>query len=82
MTTVELIMELRNKQSRDNRELLDAAADKIEELYRPTGTWESKLEDRWIYAHCPFCDTIWNTKTNFCPNCGADMRENKNESKT
>lgn len=24
---------------------------------------------------CRVCHTIWDVPTNFCPNCGADMRE-------
>lgn len=24
---------------------------------------------------CPFCHHAYETKSNFCPNCGADMRE-------
>lgn len=28
------------------------------------------------YYKCSNCDTdnLWSVKTNFCPNCGADMR--------
>lgn len=24
---------------------------------------------------CSFCHTTWDFKTNYCPHCGADMRE-------
>lgn len=27
---------------------------------------------------CPFCNTIVNYKTNFCPKCGSDMRGTDN----
>ena len=27
---------------------------------------------------CPFCNTVVNHKTNFCPNCGNDMRGDNN----
>lgn len=46
---------------------------------RPKGEWRIKAlstfpqyqPDEYI---CPFCNTIVNYKTNFCHNCGADMR--------
>lgn len=30
-----------------------------------------------VYAgyRCPVCVTTWDSPTNFCPNCGTDMRE-------
>lgn len=30
-----------------------------------------------VYAgyRCPVCATTWDAPTNYCPNCGADMRE-------
>lgn len=38
---------------------------------RPTGEW---LEDSGNIA-CSNCHTIWlYRRTNYCPNCGADMR--------
>lgn len=29
-----------------------------------------------VYAgyRCPVCTTTWDSPTNFCPNCGSDMR--------
>lgn len=38
---------------------------------RPKGKWMNVLED--IY-HCNLCKKSHCFKTNFCPNCGADMR--------
>jgi rubrerythrin len=39
------------------------------------GKWIDHQEDRWIYAKCSECGTVHDVKSNFCPNCGADMRE-------
>ena len=46
-----------------------------EKLYaRPIGEW---LEDSGNIA-CSHCHAIWlYRRTNYCPNCGADMREAK-----
>ena len=38
------------------------------------GRWIDYRENRWIYARCSECGTVHDTKTNFCPYCGADMR--------
>ena len=43
---------------------------------RPTGEW---LEDSGNIA-CSHCHTIWlYRRTDFCPHCGADMREEESE---
>ncbi len=44
------------------------------ESVRPKGEWEEVTIGRWIYAHCPYCNTTHDAKSNFCPNCGRDMR--------
>ena len=38
------------------------------------GKWIDHQEGRWIYAKCSVCGTVHDVKSNFCPNCGADMR--------
>ena len=38
------------------------------------GHWEDEQRGRWIYARCGLCGTVHNVRTNYCPNCGADMR--------
>lgn len=38
------------------------------------GKWIDHQEGRWIYAKCSECGTLHDVKSNFCPNCGADMR--------
>ena len=75
-----LVEELRSKKSRDNRGLLDRAADRIEELeagYRKQskGKWID-VEDTFLYRYkCSLCGEIKLGKmTNFCPNCGAKMK--------
>ena len=49
----------------------------IDGISRHQGKW---IEDNGILA-CTNCQTIWiNRKpTDYCPNCGADMRGNNNE---
>ena len=80
-----LVAELRNKKSRDNRELLDRAADRIEELEaslreQRAGEWTlvGYGNGRAIHWKCSVCGfetlDVSNGDTNFCPNCGADMR--------
>ena len=38
-----------------------------------TGHWIDHQMDRWIYAKCSECETIHDTRTNYCPHCGAKM---------
>ena len=40
-----------------------------------TGHWIDHQEDRWIYAKCSECGTVHDTRTNYCPNCGARMSD-------
>lgn len=37
------------------------------------GKWLDHQNGRWIYVKCSMCETIHDTRTNFCPNCGAKM---------
>lgn len=41
------------------------------------GKWQSKTAAYGNYEMhiCPFCESSYLFKHNFCPNCGADMRE-------
>ena len=46
----------------------------------PAANVREVVKEKWregVYAgyRCPVCITTWDCKTNFCPNCGADMRE-------
>ncbi len=40
------------------------------------GEWQFHMftANSWGYE-CRVCHTTWDAPTNFCPNCGADMRE-------
>ena len=45
------------------------------------GRWIPKLESVWNLecpvlcgCTCSVCNTTWDAETNYCPNCGADMR--------
>ena len=39
-----------------------------------TGHWIDHQDGRWIYAKCSECETVHDTQTNFCPNCGCAMK--------
>ena len=41
------------------------------------GHWIDYQKNRWIYAQCSECGTVHDTKTNYCPNCGAKMEESE-----
>ena len=46
---------------------------------RKTGKWVEKPHVYGV-AYCSLCDYELHTNdTNFCPNCGADMRGDQNE---
>lgn len=39
------------------------------------GKWKEHRFSEDVYgAECSVCHTTWDYGTNFCPNCGADMR--------
>jgi hypothetical protein len=38
------------------------------------GKWIDYQQGRWVYAKCSECETVHDVRSNFCPNCGADMR--------
>ena len=39
------------------------------------GTWRERRFSEDVYgAQCSVCHTTWDYGTNYCPNCGADMR--------
>lgn len=39
------------------------------------GHWESQIVYPWKYAKCSECHRTFDVQSNFCPNCGADMRK-------
>lgn len=39
------------------------------------GKWVDYQQGRWVYAKCSECETVHDVRSNYCPNCGADMRE-------
>ena len=45
------------------------------------GRWEKRkaivFDDEMVGYRCSKCNTTWDAETNYCPNCGADMRERK-----
>ena len=49
------------------------------ESAKKVGHWIDHQEDRWIYAKCSECETVHDTRTNYCPNCGVKMGGEQNE---
>ena len=50
------------------------AADVVEVRH---GEWEKVgaifFDNEVVYYRCPLCNTTWESKTKYCPNCGAKM---------
>lgn len=54
----------------------------LEELKRPHGEWIEKCwnDPRFVDYECSVCKrSIMNGRPNFCPYCGADMRQKEGE---
>lgn len=43
---------------------------------RPKGEWKKATESIW---KCSLCNAIMFTDSNYCPNCGADMRKDETD---
>lgn len=39
------------------------------------GEWENAGSDVWKCSRCGYGIMPWNAGVNYCPNCGADMKE-------
>lgn len=79
MTTEELIKALREKTSRDNRDLLDEAAARLEELngYRTPKRIDLMLAPSVgkVAVICPTCgfDTFGDNEDKYCCYCGQAL---------
>ena len=62
----------------DVHELLFEAIKALEQEPK-TGHWIDHQEGRWIYAKCSECETVHDTRTNYCPNCGCHMKNEVQE---
>ena len=40
-----------------------------------TGEWIEHFDESGKWYECDQCHTDWGGAVNYCPNCGADMRE-------
>lgn len=47
----------------------------LEKAERPHGEWKQKSGLYFGYPYCSKCGYAYKHAFNFCPNCGADMRE-------
>lgn len=52
-------------------------ADGRKEQEPKTGEWIEHFDESGKWYECDQCHTDWGGAVNFCPNCGADMREVK-----
>ncbi|MBQ1294657.1 MAG: hypothetical protein IIY21_11500 [Clostridiales bacterium] len=79
MTREEAIEKLKNFADHcyPNEEFLMAI--KALEQEPKTGHWIDHQEGRWIYAKCSECETVHDTRTNYCPNCGCHMKNEVQE---
>ena len=60
---------------KDIAEKLSTLISELPSLQPKTGHWIDHQEGRWIYAKCSKCETVHDTRTNYCPNCGCRMVE-------
>ena len=44
-----------------------------------SGKWIDHQDGRWIYAKCSECGTVHDTRSNYCPSCGAKMESEDEE---
>jgi uncharacterized OB-fold protein len=52
---------------------------KSDYVKRERGEWiKIQFDDKTIGYRCTKCYTTWDSDTNFCPNCGVDMRKEDN----
>jgi rubrerythrin len=66
------------KQARENNEALDVAIKALQSAEPKSGKWIDTKGNTEGYAReyeCSECGGTMLGESNFCPNCGADMRE-------
>ena len=61
------------------QEARDMAIKALKEPERKHGAWRPCQNGKWMYAVCCECGKMFNNPTNYCPNCGAEMRGEKND---
>ena len=79
---VETLIKLDNHMmtSRDNAEFSQWVEDLIEQPQQRTGHWKRISMDKYVqhamaYYRCSECDKDIIGEHNYCPNCGAKMKE-------
>ena len=81
MTAIEKLTELKKYQFPSDVFAFDEAIEALEQQLKKTkGKWiESDKEDEFGFTwfKCSECGWEDTLKSNFCPNCGADMRGDK-----
>ena len=45
------------------------------ERFRKRGHWIEHFDESGKWYECDQCHADWGGSVNYCPNCGADMRE-------
>lgn len=67
-----------------DEELVFKIIDQAPRVVRMKGEWVSPTKNtdfsnRDLFSDCSICGHTQMDETNFCPNCGADMRGGKND---
>ena len=87
-TWADVLAELHERFDALEKELRRASAEMSaiirEHVDRPKGEWKRRLVDNgfnadWVCSECGYRVKIDFVSFNFCPNCGADMRERESE---
>lgn len=55
-------------------EVFELAIEALEQKLK-TAKWKRVLDGAWFYEQCTACNTVWDVKSKYCPNCGAKMEE-------
>ena len=77
---LEMIRDTRT-QTEAERDCMDKAIKAVNQPERPHGKWThdgSKWKYRFLCSECGY-KLMGEEPTNFCPNCGADMRGDDND---
>ena len=79
MQSKDIVKELRQKESRDNRDLLNRAADEIERLRETkSSNWQVPTPDEkgnHSGFECRNCGSLVQIPTRYCGGCGARMNK-------
>ena len=58
---------------------ISAMIEEAPSVTQKSGKWIDYQDGRWIYAKCSECGTVHDTRSNYCPSCGAKMESEDKE---